>query len=477
MKIYPVILSGGSGSRLWPLSRAAMPKQLLPLISDMTMLQETLLRLVDLPNVMPPLFVCGNEHRFMIAEQMRQVDIAPLAILLEPEGRNTAPAVAAAANYLLSIDPDAVMLVLPADHVITDISAFHAAITQAVISAAAGTLTTFGIVPTSAQTGYGYIRTGAAIASMEGCYAIEKFIEKPDLATATSYLKDGNYLWNSGMFAFLAKTYLSELKKFRPEMAALAAASVKNEFRDLDFCRLDDAAFRACASESIDYAVMEPTSCATVVPANIGWSDVGSWSSLADVLPVDHNGNVVRGDVYLEDVKNTLVRAESRMVAVIGVADVVIVETRDAVLIVHKDKVQNVRNVVNYLQTNRRTEHVNHTKVYRPWGRYEGIDTGERFQVKRITVNPGEKLSLQMHHHRAEHWVVVRGTAKITCGEQVKLLTENESTYIPIGMTHRLENPGKVPLHLIEIQSGSYLGEDDIVRFDDIYRRDIEKQH
>ena len=472
MKIYPVILSGGTGSRLWPLSRATMPKQLLPLVSEQTMLQETTGRLKGLPNLMPPLFVCGNEHRFMIAEQMRQIDVSPLAILLEPVGRNTAPAVAAAANYLLSIDPDAVMLVLPADHVITDVPAFHAAVALATRAAATGVLATFGIVPSSPETGYGYIRKGTALSTMAGCFTVGQFVEKPDLPTATSYLTEGSYVWNSGMFCFRASTYLTELETFRPEMAKLAAVSVKDSFRDLDFCRLDDTAFKACSAESIDYAVMEMTRQAVVVLADIGWSDVGSWSALAEVLPADNKGNVVRGDVYLDEVENALVRAESRLVAVIGVSDVVIVETADAVLVVHKEHVQRVRKVVDYLQDNQRSEHVNHTKVYRPWGHYEGIDTGERFQVKRITVNPGEKLSLQMHHHRAEHWVVVQGTAKITCGDQVKLLTENESTYIPIGMMHRLENPGKVPLYLIEVQSGSYLGEDDIVRFDDIYRRD-----
>lgn len=471
MKIYPVILSGGTGSRLWPLSRAALPKQLLPLISDATMLQETATRLEGLANLMPPLFVCGNEHRFMIAEQMRQIGLTPLGILLEPEGRNTAPAVATAANFLLAIDPSAMMLVLPADHVIADVLAFHAAIAHAVEAATTGVLATFGIVPTSPQTGYGYIRKGAQLASLPGCFSVSRFVEKPDLATATDYVNDGQYLWNSGMFLFRADAFLGELAMYRPELAKLSAAAVKNGFRDLDFCRLDEVAFKACASESIDYAVMENTQRAAVIPADIGWNDVGSWSALSEVLPADENGNVVRGDVYLDNVSNALIRAESRMVAVIGVDDVVVIETRDAVLVVNKNQVQDVRKVVDYLKKNNRSEHVNHTKVYRPWGHYEGIDTGDRFQVKRITVMPGEKLSLQMHHHRAEHWVVVHGTAKVTCGDEVKLLTENESTYIPIGTTHRLENPGKMPLHLIEIQSGSYLGEDDIVRFDDIYQR------
>lgn len=471
MKIYPVILSGGSGTRLWPLSRAALPKQLLALVGEQTMLQETTLRLDNFPEMMPPLMVCGNEHRFMIAEQMRAIGIAPLGIMLEPEGRNTAPAVAAAAHYLLAIDPDAVMLVLPADHVINDVPAFHAAIARATAAVAAGALATFGIVPSGPETGYGYIRRGDALASADACFSVARFVEKPDLATAQSFIADGNYLWNSGMFLFGAAPYLDELTALRPDIAACSKKAVSEAYRDLDFCRLHEASFAACPSVSIDYAVMEHTKHAVVVPADIGWSDVGSWSALWEVQPSDAQGNVLRGDVYLDDVSNSLVRAESRMVAVIGLSDLVVVETKDAVLVAHKDEVQKVKQIVDHLKKNKRSEHINHTKVYRPWGCYEGIDAGERFQVKRIIVNPGQILSLQMHHHRAEHWVVVSGTARVTCGDVVKLLTENESTYIPIGQTHRLENPGKLPLHLIEVQSGSYLGEDDIVRFEDIYKR------
>ncbi len=471
MKIYPVILSGGVGSRLWPLSRAALPKQLLALVSDKTMLQETALRLADKPRLMPPLMVCGNEHRFMIAEQMRQIGIAPLGIMLEPEGRNTAPAVAAAANYLLAIDPEAVMLVLPADHVIDDVPAFHVAIERAAGAVAAGSLATFGIVPDGPETGYGYIRRGDAMPASEGCFSVERFVEKPDLATAEAFIADGRYLWNSGMFLFSAARFLEELVALRPVIAACAKKAVTEGYRDLDFCRLHEASFNACPSESIDYAVMEHTRHAVVVPADIGWSDVGSWSALWEVLDADAQGNVLRGDVYTDDVTNSLIRAESRMVAVVGLSDLVVVETDDAVLVAHKDQVQKVKQIVEHLKKNKRSEHINHTRVYRPWGYYEGIDVGERFQVKRITVKPGEKLSLQMHHHRAEHWVVVSGTARVTCGTVVKLLTENESTYIPIGENHRLENPGKMPLHLIEVQSGSYLGEDDIVRFDDMYQR------
>ena len=471
MKIYPVILSGGAGTRLWPLSRAVLPKQLLPLVADKTMLQETALRVSGLPGLMAPLVVCGNDHRFMVAEQLRAAGITPLGILLEPVGRNTAPAVAAAAHFLKSVDPEAVMLVLPADHVITDREAFKDAVLRAASMVQGGGLATFGIVPKSPETGYGYIRRGAALANCADCYAVERFVEKPDLATAQAFLADGGYYWNSGMFMFAAERYLSELAKFAPEIADAADKAVNNGYRDLDFCRLDDAAFTACPSDSIDYAVMEHTQDAVVVPADIGWSDVGSWSALWEVQPHDENGNAQRGDVYLDGVKNSLVRAESRIVAVVGVEDIVVVETEDAVLVAHKDQVQRVKQVVDHLKSKERTEHLHHTRVYRPWGHCEGIDAGDRFQVKRITVKPGEKLSLQMHHHRAEHWVVVSGTARVTCGDKVSLLSENESTYIPIGMNHRLENPGKLPLHIIEVQSGSYLGEDDIVRFEDIYKR------
>ena len=483
MKIYPVILSGGSGSRLWPLSRALLPKQLLRLVTDKTMLQETALRVYSLPargtgdralariEVMPPMVVCGNEHRFMVAEQLREIGLAPLGILLEPVGRNTAPAVAVAAQYLLAFDSEALMLVLPADHVITDVAAFHLAIAEAAALAGAGALATFGIVPTAPETGYGYIRSGEPVGTGGAGYRVARFVEKPDLATAQSFVLSGNYLWNSGMFMFRAERYLGELGLFRPAMLAACEAAVRHSYRDLDFCRLEEKAFAACASDSIDYAVMEQTAHAVVLPAAIGWSDVGSWSALWEVQQRDASGNVVRGDVYLDDVRNCLVRAESRMVAVLGVQDLVVVETDDAVLIAHKGQVQRVRQVVEHLKQQGRSEYQQHRKVYRPWGSYEGIDIGERFQVKRITVNPGGKLSLQMHYHRAEHWVVVSGTASVTCGDRVTLLTENESTYIPIGMTHRLENPGKLPLYMIEVQSGSYLGEDDIVRLEDVYQR------
>jgi len=471
MKIYPVILSGGAGTRLWPLSRAVMPKQLLPLVTDKTMLQETALRVRGWPGVMAPLVVCGNEHRFLVAEQLRDVGITPHAIMLEPAGRNTAPAVAAAAAFLKAQDPDAVMLVLPADHVIEKNEAFRIAVERAFQLVQNGSLATFGIVPNAPETGYGYIKRGEPLPGCDDCYKLERFVEKPDRNTAEGFVADGGFYWNSGMFMFRADRFLAEIGQHAPQIASAAESAVNDAYRDLDFCRLDEAAFAASPSDSIDYAVMEHTRDGVVVSSDIGWSDVGSWSALADVQAKDANGNVQRGDVYLDNTSNTLVRAESRIVAVVGVKDLVVVETNDAVLVAHKDQVQRVKNIVDHLKLQSRTEHLHHTRVYRPWGYYEGIDAGDRFQVKRITVKPGEKLSLQMHHHRAEHWIVVSGTARVTCGEKSILLAENESTYIPLGTTHRLENPGKLPLHLIEVQSGSYLGEDDIVRFEDVYQR------
>ena len=471
MKIYPIILAGGSGSRLWPLSREALPKQLLSLVSEKTMLQETVLRLQGNPEWIAPLIVCGNEHRFLVAEQLREIDVAPLGIMLEPEGRNTAPAAAVAAHFLLKEDPEALMLLLPADHAVGDVAAFHQAIGHAAAAAAQGTLVTFGIVPASAETGYGYIKRGEPLEGLQGCFKVERFVEKPDRETAESFLASEEYCWNSGMFLFRASDFLQELEAFRPDIVKQSERAFRDAYRDLDFCRLDEVAFAACASESIDYAVMESTRRAVVVPSQIGWSDVGSWSALCAIQKTDEDGNVLRGDVYADAVTDSMIRSESRFVAVIGVQDLVVVETKDAVLVAHKDHVQKVKQVVENLKARGRCEHVNHTRVYRPWGSYEGIDCGERFQVKRITVKPGGKLSLQMHHHRAEHWVVVSGTAKVTCGEKVQLLAENESAYIPIGATHRLENPGKMPLHLIEVQSGGYLGEDDIVRMEDIYQR------
>lgn len=435
------------------------------------MLQETLLRLSEWPEVSAPVVVCGNDHRFLVAEQLREIDVAPLAIMLEPIGRNTAPAIAAAALSLQKSGEDAMMLVLPADHVIRDVLAFHQAVQLAAVAAAAGSLVTFGIRPTAPETGYGYIRLGESLADCVGTYAVGSFVEKPDPETAAGYLASGDYFWNSGMFLFRPDVYLAELARLQPEMSELTRKAFEGSYRDLDFCRLEEKSFSACPSDSIDYAVMEHTNLAAVVPADIGWNDVGSWTALWEVQGRDAEGNSLRGDVFVERVQDSLIRAESRIVAALGVKDLIIVETPDAVLVAHKDCAQDVKKVVDHLKRNGRSEHEEHSRVYRPWGWYESIDNGERFQVKRIMVKPGGKLSLQMHHHRAEHWVVVSGTAAVTHDDKTVLLSENQSTYIPIGVKHRLENPGKLPLHLIEVQSGGYLGEDDIVRFEDTYGR------
>ncbi len=469
MSLYPVILSGGSGTRLWPLSRAALPKQLLPLAGENTMLQETVLRLAGLQDAGAPLIVCNNNHRFLIAEQMRDIGVAPLGIFLEPVGRNTAPAAAVAAMHLLKQDATAVMLLLPADHLIRDVPAFHAAIAEGMKAVADGRLATFGIVPDAPETGYGYIQRGAALAC-GSAHQVARFVEKPSIENARLFLASGDYLWNSGMFLFSCRQFLDELGEYRPDILSACEQALDQGQHDLDFCRLDNA-FAACPSDSIDYALMERTRHAAVVPTDIGWNDIGAWSALWDVGEKDAQGNLKRGDVFLEGVSDSLVRAESRMVAAIGVSNLLIVETADAVLVADKSHAQDVKKVVDYLKASGRSEHEFHTRVFRPWGWYEGIDMGDRFQVKRILVKPGEKLSLQMHHHRAEHWIVVSGTARVTRDGVEELLCENESTYIPLGTTHRLENPGRIPLQLIEVQSGSYLGEDDIVRFEDIYQR------
>ena len=470
MKFIPVVLSGGSGTRLWPMSRAALPKQLLPLVSELSMLQETLDRLSGWAKIDSPIVVCGNDHRFMVAEQLRELKITPKSIMLEPVGRNTAPAIAAAA-MVLADEQDALMLVLPADHVIRDVDAFEAAVKRAAVAAEAGRLVTFGIQPNSAETGYGYIQSGEAISNAEGCFEVSQFVEKPNMETAEAYVKSGDFFWNSGMFLFKPSVYLAELTKFKPQIIQQVQVAIQNSYQDLDFCRLEEKAFTASPSDSIDYAVMERTSLAAVVPVDIGWNDVGSWTALWEVQGRDVDGNSLRGDVFVESVQDSLIRAESRIVAAIGVSDLIIVETPDAVLVAHKDCAQEVKKVVDYLKRNDRSEHEQHSRVYRPWGWYESIDNGERFQVKRIMVRPGARLSLQMHHHRAEHWVVVTGTAVVTRDGIDEVLTENQSTYIPIGVKHRLENPGKLPLHLIEVQSGGYLGEDDIIRFEDTYGR------
>ena len=469
--LYPVILSGGSGARLWPLSRAALPKKFLPLVSEHTLFQETLLRLRNFPGMAAPLVICSNDHRFLAAEQLRDINAAPLRQILEPAGRNTAPAVAVAAFAAQENDDQAILLVLPADHLIRDVAGFHAAIQAALVLAQQDKLVTFGITPTEPATGFGYIERGIALNNDNLSFSVARFVEKPDLATAKKFLAAGGFYWNSGMFVFKASAYLNELQRYRPDIYQAAQQAWQRSTRDLDFCRLDEQAFTTCPSDSIDYAVMEHTQSAALVTVDIGWSDIGSWSSLDQVSAKDKNGNALRGDVYAAKTTHSCIRAESRMVAAIGVHDLVIVETADAVLVMHKDFAQDVKHTVEYLKQAERTEHLTHRRVYRPWGYYEGIDVGERFQAKRIMVKPGAKLSLQMHHHRAEHWVVVSGKAKVTRGEEIMLLIADQSTYIPIGMKHRLENVGAEPLYLIEVQSGSYLGEDDIVRFDDDYKR------
>ncbi|NUR23559.1 mannose-1-phosphate guanylyltransferase/mannose-6-phosphate isomerase [Frateuria sp.] len=466
--MIPVILSGGSGTRLWPLSREAYPKQFLPLVGKDTMLQATWQRIAPLASA-PPLVVANEEHRFMVAEQLRQVGCVPSAILLEPVGRNTAPAIAVAALQAMREGADPLLLVLPSDHVIADAPAFRAAVRQAEPAASQGRLVTFGIVPSGPETGYGYIRAGAALA--DGVRAVAQFVEKPDEAAARGYVASGEYFWNSGMFLFRASVFLAELQRQQPAILAACRAALESATRDADFVRLDKAAFAAGPSDSIDYAVMEHTDAAAVLAIDVGWNDVGSWSALWEVAEQDGNGNAHHGDVLAQDCRNTLAWGDGRLLALLGLEDVVVVDTADAVLVAHKDRVQDVKGIVARLKAAGRPEPSCHRKVYRPWGSYDSIDVGGRFQVKRITVKPGASLSLQMHHHRAEHWIIVSGTGRITRGEEVFTLAENQSTYIPLGVKHRLENPGRLPLELIEVQSGSYLGEDDIVRFEDVYGR------
>jgi mannose-1-phosphate guanylyltransferase/mannose-6-phosphate isomerase len=497
--LIPVILSGGSGTRLWPLSRELYPKQLLPLVGDRTMLQDTAARLDGLAGLGAPVVVCNESHRFMVAEQLRESGAEPQAIVLEPAGRNTAPAVAVAALVALEksaaagdagsraavvpsgaagapsgaagvgsgVDP--LLLVLPADHVIRNVQAFQAAVTAGRAAADAGKLVTFGIVPDRPETGYGYIRRekGAGPA-----YAVAEFVEKPDAATAARYVASGDYFWNSGMFMFRARAFLAELGAHAPAILAACERAVAAATRDLDFTRLPAAEFGACPSDSIDYAVMEKTRAAVVVPLSAGWSDVGSWSALQDALPTDAAGNVTAGDVLVEDAHGCYLHSTSRLIAAVGLRDHVVVETKDAVLVAPRDRVQDVKQLVQQLKAQGRYETALHREVFRPWGSYDSVDSGERFQVKRLTVKPGASMSLQLHHHRAEHWIVVSGTARITRGEETFLLGENESTYIPMGTKHRIENPGKVALHIVEVQSGTYLGEDDIVRFEDRYGRE-----
>lgn len=468
--LIPLILSGGSGTRLWPVSRRNLPKQFLALAGRETLFQQTVARTQHLPAVQAPIVVASEDHRFLAAEQLLQSGINGAAILLEPCARNTAPAIALGAMHALARDPDAMLLVLPADHLIGDGEQFVDAVTRAIPVAQAGWLVTFGIRPDRPETGFGYIRRAEALP--EGGFRVERFVEKPDAATADGYVADGGYDWNSGMFLFSAARYLEELGKHAPQMLAAVRAAYASASTDLDFVRIDGELFAAVPDNSIDYAVMEKTQRAAVLPVSCGWSDIGSWSALWMAGERDGDGNLREGDTLTVNTHNSLLRSHERhLIATVGVDDLIVVTTPDATLVAHRDAAQDVKKIVDQLKSSGRSEHSLHRVVQRPWGSYDSLEAGERFQVKRIVVKPGASLSLQKHHHRAEHWIVVSGTAEVTCDQKVFLLGENQSTYIPLGSTHRLRNPGKVPLELIEVQSGSYLGEDDIVRFDDVYGR------
>ncbi|PHS69264.1 MAG: mannose-1-phosphate guanylyltransferase/mannose-6-phosphate isomerase [Methylophaga sp.] len=466
--MIPVIMSGGSGTRLWPLSRKNKPKQFLALLGEHSLFQETIIRLANIDGLEAPIVICNEDHRFMVAEHLHELAITDAKILLEPYARNTAPAIAVAAIQAQQTGNDPILLVLAADHVIRDNAAFHQAIEQAKLQAEQGYIVTFGIVPTVAHTGYGYIKAQ----EKNKTSSVEAFVEKPDQETAKAYVESGNYYWNSGMFMCKASTMLEELEHFAPEMLSSCHQAVVDSVEDLDFIRLGKDSFAACPSDSIDYVVMEKTDKAVVIPLDAGWSDVGSWASLWETHAHDENNNVTVGDVIIQDVNNSYIHSDSRLVTVLGVDDVVVIETPDAVLVTSKEKAENIKSVVEALIKKDRNEATTHRKCYRPWGFYDSIDSGNRFQVKRISVKPGASLSLQKHHHRAEHWVVVTGTAEVTCDDKVMMLSENESTFIPLGSVHRLHNPGRVMLEIIEVQSGSYLGEDDIVRLNDCYNRD-----
>jgi mannose-1-phosphate guanylyltransferase / mannose-6-phosphate isomerase len=470
--IHPVILSGGSGTRLWPMSRSLYPKQLLALVGEHSLLQETVQRVIGDARFAAPLIIANEEHRFIIAEQLREIGAVPEALMLEPIGRNTAPAACVAALRLAASEPDALMLVMPSDHVIGDLAAFRRATECAASAARAGHLVTFGIAPERAETGYGYIAKGEAIAGCEGAFAVTAFVEKPDAETAERYLASGDHFWNSGIFLFPAALYLAELERRQPSMLAACQKALAGARTDSDFIRLDKTAFAASPGDSIDYAVMEHTTLAAVVPVGMGWSDLGSWDALWELGVRDERGNALLGNVVAEATRNCYLRSEAGLVAAIGVEDLVVVATDDAVMVAPRNRTQEVKDLVARLRAERRDEADALATVHRPWGTYRALHNGHRVQVKHIMVRPGAKLSLQMHHHRAEHWVVVQGTAKIVRGNEELILSEDQSTYIPLGTAHRLENPGKIPLHVIEVQSGSYLGEDDIVRFEDHYGRE-----
>jgi mannose-1-phosphate guanylyltransferase/mannose-6-phosphate isomerase len=469
--IHPVILSGGSGTRLWPMSRALYPKQLLTLLGRESLLQQTVRRIADRKPFAPPVLVANEEHRFIIAEQLREIAVVPHALLLEPVGRNTAPAACIAALALTETEPDPLMLLMPSDHTIGDLAAFVDAIDRAAAAARSGNLVSFGIAPERAETGYGYIRRGGELDDATGAFAIDQFIEKPGPEQAKVYIASGEYSWNSGIFLFPARLYLEELERLRPDMAAACRRAFAGACRDADFVRLDKEAFSQCIGDSIDYAVMEKTPRAAVVPVSMGWSDIGSWDALWEISAKDPDGNTIEGNVVTQDARNCYLRSEAGLVAAIGIEDLVVVATDDAVMVASRDRSQEVKKLVARLAEESRCEVDALPTVHRPWGSFKSLHNGHRVQVKHILVKPGGRLSLQMHHHRAEHWVVVQGTAKIIRGEEEMILTEDQSTYIPLGTAHRLENPGKIPLHLIEVQSGSYLGEDDIVRLEDSYGR------
>ena len=468
--LLPVIMAGGTGSRLWPMSRELYPKQFLRLHSDNSMLQETVLRL-DLLEVREPVVICNEEHRFLVAEQLRQIKKLSNNIIQAPMGRNTAPAIALAALNAIKDGDDPVMLVLAADHVIHDVETFHAAVEKAIPFANANSLVTFGIVPTGPETGYGYIQRGDSIGNLDEGYKVKCFVEKPNLPTAESYIASGEYYWNSGMFMFRAKKYLEELEKFRPDIYEACKKSLCELPDGMDFITVDKESFALCPDESVDYAVMEKTTNAMVVPLDAGWSDVGSWSALWEVNEKDTNNNALTGDVFLHNTEGCYINTDEKMVAAVGVKNLVIVNTKDALLVIDKSQVQDVKKVVEYLKINQRSEYKHHRDIYRPWGKSDLVVAENRFNVNRVTVNPGGKLSTQMHHHRAEHWIILAGTAQVTIGEKTFLLTENQSTFIPIGSIHTLENPGKIPLEILEVRSGSYLGNDDVIRIKDHYGR------
>ena len=466
-----MILSGGAGTRLWPVSRAIFPKQLMPLTGEQSLLQETAARVSETGRFAPPLVICNEDHRFMVAEQLHRAGLNEAEIMLEPAARNTAPATCVAALHLLDRDPEAVMLLLPSDHFIADQPGFLAAVARAAAAAEAGWLVTFGVTPDRPETGYGYIDRAEALDGLAGCHRIARFVEKPDRVTAEGYLAAGSYAWNSGMFLFKAARLVEEMAVFAPDVLEACRAAIAEKHQDLDFIRLGEAAFTASPSISIDYAVMEKAERSAVVPVDIGWTDVGSWSALWEIADQDEARNGLSGDVVAVDTSGSYLRSEGPLIATVGVEDLVVVATSDAVLVCPKDRAQDTKKIVAQLDSKARDEHVHHKKVFRPWGSYEAMDEGERFQVKRLIINPGASLSLQRHWHRAEHWVVVQGTAEVTRDKEVFHLTENQSTFIPLGAIHRLRNPGKTPLHIVEVQSGSYLGEDDIERFEDNYGR------